>query len=94
MSPVTKTMANNHHGIESTAFLLSKFGEGRGIDSISSSTTVDLWTTSFISVGSLLSASSTPLTTSPTVRTVESGLSAAHPNSKDAMMTERNIFIT
>lgn len=76
--PDTITIAYIHHGIDVSAFCVSKFGEGRGICSISLCCTLS-FTTFDTSLGGGFSAFDILSTASPAVSTAVIGVSAEHP---------------
>jgi hypothetical protein len=81
--PEMITIAYIHHGIDVSAFLLSKFGDGRGTVSISSGLTLefisDFKLTSSTVDGGGFSVSWTFFTTSPMVSAVVRGVSVEQP---------------
>lgn len=76
--PDTITIAYIHHGIDVSAFCVSKFGDGRGICSMSFASILP-FTTSDISLGGGFSAFDILSTASPAVSTAVIGVSAEHP---------------
>ena len=76
--PDAITIAYIHHGIDMSAFCVSKFGDGRGICSISLCCILS-FTTFDISLGGGFSAFDILSTASPAVSTAVIGASAEHP---------------